>query len=156
MVGVVQSCATNNVEENFKNNKAAVEECANKGAELVCLPENFAFLGQSFQESTQMAEPLDGPLMKRYTQLALDNRVWISFGGFQEQYDKDKSKRFSNTAHLPRIDTHIIANDEGKIVAIYRKMHLFDVDLEARVTSSHDHFPGWPESERIAAHYCWV
>ena len=49
---------------------------------MVCLPENFAFIGNNFEEGTKFAESLYGPVMKKYCKLALKNRVWISYGGF--------------------------------------------------------------------------
>ena len=30
----------------------------------------------------EIAESLSGPTLKKYKQLALDNRVWLSLGGF--------------------------------------------------------------------------
>jgi hypothetical protein len=29
-------------------------------------------------------EDLDGPTMRKYCKIALDNRIWLSLGGFQE------------------------------------------------------------------------
>jgi predicted amidohydrolase len=56
--------------------------CAQRGAKLICLPENFAFVGTHFEESIRMAEPLYGPIIKKYKQIALENQIWLSLGGF--------------------------------------------------------------------------
>jgi hypothetical protein len=62
---------------------------------MVCLPENFAFMGATPDENDKMKEFLDGPLMKRYAQIAQDNKVWLSLGGFQEKIE-GVEKRHSN------------------------------------------------------------
>jgi deaminated glutathione amidase len=61
---------------------------------MVCLPENFAFMGATPEETDKMKEYLEGPLMKRYSQIAIDHKVWLSLGGFQEKID-GVSKRHS-------------------------------------------------------------
>jgi hypothetical protein len=33
--------------------------------------------------TTQVAEPLDGPIMSRYRELARSHGLWLSLGGFQ-------------------------------------------------------------------------
>lgn len=41
-----------------------------------------------------MKESLDGPIIKRYTTIAVTNKVWLSLGGFQEKID-DQPKKYS-------------------------------------------------------------
>ncbi len=84
---------------------------------MVFLPENFAFMGSNPDENDRMKEFLDGTLIKRYSQIAQDNSVWLSLGGFQEKIE----------ATTKRYNTHIIVDDKGNIQASYRKLHLFDV-----------------------------
>lgn len=36
-------------------------------------------------QSLSKAEPLDGPVLGRYRQLAVQHQLWLSLGGFQEQ-----------------------------------------------------------------------
>lgn len=63
-------------------------------------------------QSLAIAEPLDGPLMQRYRQLAASLGLWLSLGGFQEQGpDSD---------HL--YNCHVVIDDQGSIVASYRKV----------------------------------
>lgn len=42
IVGLVQFCASGDVEKNFEKCSRLIEECADKGAQMVCLPEYFA------------------------------------------------------------------------------------------------------------------
>ena len=44
IVGLVQFCATPDVDQNYEKCSALVQECAEKGAQMVCLPEHFAYM----------------------------------------------------------------------------------------------------------------
>ena len=56
-----------------------------QGAKLVCLPENFSHVASNREEAQEVAENLrKGQLFLKYRQLAMDNRVWLSLGGFSE------------------------------------------------------------------------
>ena len=70
-------------------------------------------------QSLEIAEPLDGPWMDKYRQLAKQHALTLSLGGFQEKGPDDK--------HL--YNTHVILSPTGSLVAAYRKVHLFDLDL---------------------------
>lgn len=83
---------------------------------MLFLPENCSFLGLAFSESLAVAEPLEGPTMQRYRQLAADSGLWLSVGGFQE--------RGPDPEHL--YNCHVVINASGRIQASYRKIHLFD------------------------------
>jgi hypothetical protein len=50
---------------------------------MIFLPECFSFLGLSQAESLSKAQPLEGPLMQRYCDLAKRTGLWLSLGGFQ-------------------------------------------------------------------------
>ena len=47
IVGVVQFCAGHDVEKNFETCSKLIEECAEKGAQMVCLPEHFAYMSEN-------------------------------------------------------------------------------------------------------------
>ncbi|KAL5982508.1 Deaminated glutathione amidase, chloroplastic/cytosolic [Asimina triloba] len=96
-----------------------VLEAADAGAKLLCFPENFSFVGARDGQSLEIAEPLDGPIMKGYCSLAREHGIWLSLGGFQEKGPDD--------GHL--CNTHVVVDDLGKIRSTYRKIHLFDVDV---------------------------
>ena len=132
IIGVIQCSTGLDIERNFEHNKVNVEHCAQRGAQMVCLPENFNYMGRSYEDDIAAAEPLSGPSIKRYRQLALDNRVWLSLGGFQERIE-GSTKRYN---------THLLINEEGNIVKEYRKLHLFDIDMthSGGVTVSENRF----------------
>jgi predicted amidohydrolase len=86
---------------------------------MLFLPECFAFIGVKGTDALAVMEPLDGPLLGRYRELAARHRLWLSLGGFAEK-GPDRDRRFN---------AHVIVNDAGEIQASYRKIHLFDVDM---------------------------
>lgn len=104
---------------NFETCRRLAEEAAGKGCRMLFLPECFSFIGSSQQESLSRAEPLDGPTMARYRQLARDTGLWLSLGGFQEAGP--------DPGHL--LNCHVVLDGAGGTAAAYRKIHLFDVDV---------------------------
>jgi len=48
--------------------------------------------------------------------------VWLSLGCYPE-HERDTGRNYL---------THYIVNQEGNIVTRYRKMHMFDVNLDTR------------------------
>ena len=133
-VAVAQMTSTNRLDDNFTTVATLAQQAVSQGAKMIFFPENFNFLGTSFTESLKIAQPLDGPLISRYSALAKSLNLWLSLGGFQERNPSDPSTHLYNC--------HIIISGEGEIVASYRKIHLFDVDvpggpvlLESRFTS---------------------
>jgi predicted amidohydrolase len=120
-VGVVQTTSTADLPANLKAARALVTEAAERGAELVALPENFAFLRPE-GEPIPCAQGLDGEIVGTLRELAARHSIWIVGGSFPEAIRGDR--RVYNTC--------VLVNDTGEIVATYRKMHLFDVDLRAQ------------------------
>ena len=45
ILGVVQMCSSNNPESNLLKASRYIQSLAHKGAELICLPECFAYMG---------------------------------------------------------------------------------------------------------------
>ena len=72
-------------------------------------------------QGVKMAQPLTGPLMQQYQSLARSVGIWLSLGGFQESCPADPNRL---------CNCHVIVDDQGSIRAAYRKVHLFDVEVE--------------------------
>lgn len=121
---VVQLSSQDDVSKNLERACALVGEAARAGAEIVGLPENFAFMGEE-QHKREIAESTGedgtepGPITKAITAAARDHGVWIVAGGMPEA---------SGDAARP-YNTSLLVSPEGRVVARYRKIHLFDVDL---------------------------
>ena len=83
LVGVVQCRSTSDIEANFEQNQEYINQCVDRGASIVCLPEFFAYMHHPGIPSS-WSEPLNGKVMEAYRKLAQNNRCWLSLGGFQE------------------------------------------------------------------------
>ncbi|KAL0279535.1 UNVERIFIED_CONTAM: hypothetical protein PYX00_001066 [Menopon gallinae] len=121
LIAVCQMTATNDKLKNFETVKRLVHEAKEAKAIVAFLPEACDFFGSSREETFSLAEPIGGPLVQAYKELARNNGIWLSFGGLHE---------FTGTEKLK--NTHIIINDEGEIVGYYNKTHLFDVDIPSQ------------------------
>jgi predicted amidohydrolase len=98
-----------------------VEEAAGRGAKLVVLPENFAFMGRDEERRTHAESlgDLSAPIQGMLSKLAKERRVTLVGGGMPER-NPDGNAPF-NTA--------LVFDERGALVTSYRKIHLFDVDL---------------------------
>jgi predicted amidohydrolase len=120
-VGAVQLRSTNDLGSNLATCRAQVAHAAKDGAQLVILPENFAFLGRSEVDKLSSAEDLgSGPVMTMLREVATAYGIWVIGGGMAELVPSDP-KRTYNTA--------VVVDPGGRLVARYRKIHLFDVDI---------------------------
>jgi len=120
-VALVQMTSTDNLSDNLASARRAVREAAERGAEFIALPENFAFLRRE-GNPIPCAQGLDGEIVETVRELAGRHRVPILAGTFAEAIDGDS--RVHNTSAL--------ISESGEIAAVYRKIHLFDVDLGER------------------------
>lgn len=137
-VAVIQLSSQDEVEQNLASMRALVLEAGRAGAELVVLPENFAFMGEEAKKF-EIAESVDadasGPIIAALRSAARDARVSLVAGGMPER-SADPRRPFN---------TSVLLEPDGRIVASYRKVHLFDVDLadgtkllESNATSAGD------------------
>lgn len=116
----IQLASGTNVSANLLETEKLVEEAASQGAELVVLPENFAFMGKSCKDAAALTEkPGDGPLQSFLSSLAKRLSVWI-VGGTIPMEANDASKWRAAS---------LVFNDKGELVGRYDKQHLFDVNL---------------------------
>lgn len=99
---------------------ALVDEAVAAGADLVVLPEYFSVAG-SPAELRSGAEPLDGPTVTWASGLAARHGIHLVAGSFPEA-PHDRDGRLSNTSCL--------LGPDGALLAVYRKIHLFDVALD--------------------------
>jgi predicted amidohydrolase len=122
----VQMSAGPDKDANLAAAAALVAEAAGAGAELVALPEVFAWRGPQERETAE-AEPLDGRVGAFVSDLARRLGIWLVAGSVLERpaTAKPGGKCYNTTA---------LYDPRGKLVASYRKIHLFDIDVEGRVS----------------------
>ena len=125
---IVQLTCTSDKVSNFNRCKTLIEQAvSNHNASVVFLPEAFDFIGESTSETLQLAEPINGPLISKYRELAKELKVSLSLGGFHEAIPND-------TETISKIqNTHLfIDGKDGVITGKYSKAHLFDVEIPER------------------------
>jgi predicted amidohydrolase len=95
-----------------------VRRAVERGASLVGLPENVAWMG-SEKDRPGAAERLDGPSLTRFAELARELRVHLLAGSIMEA--GAPGGRVYNTS--------VLLGPEGQSLAVYRKIHLFDAEV---------------------------
>lgn len=122
LAAAVQFCAAANKDGNFATATRLARQAADRGAALIVLPEVFSWRGAREDERCA-AEPIPGPTTDRLAALAADLRVYLVGGSLLEAVPGQH--KVYNTC--PVFDPH------GALLAAYRKMHLFDVDIPDQV-----------------------
>ncbi|HEY7836827.1 MAG TPA: carbon-nitrogen hydrolase family protein [Solirubrobacteraceae bacterium] len=95
---------------------------AAEGAQLIVLPEKWTAMGTE-QQLREAAEPLDGPAVTWARETARELGVEIVAGSILEQ--------LSGREKLANTSVHV--DSTGEIRAVYRKVHMFDVEVGGRV-----------------------
>ncbi|HXK12308.1 MAG TPA: carbon-nitrogen hydrolase family protein [Vicinamibacteria bacterium] len=118
LAAVVQMTSTADVERNLAAAEALVERAAARGASFVGLPENFAFL-RSEGQAVPEPQDLEGPWVRRMVALARRLHVSLLLGSVPEAVPGDLRVR----------NTSVLLGPDGRRIGVYRKIHLFDIDL---------------------------
>lgn len=118
LAAVVQLNSTADVERNLARTEHWVTEAARRGARFVALPENFAYL-RSEGEPIPTAQDLDGAWARRMAELARQLQITLLAGSLPEKIPGDS--RVYNTS--------LLFGPSGDRLAVYRKIHLFDIDV---------------------------
>jgi deaminated glutathione amidase len=98
---------------------------AARGANLVALPEMFALIREENAggPNPHAQDVPNGPVMRFLSEQAARHRIVLAGGSFPERIPGDE--RVFNTAP--------VFGPDGELLALYRKIHLFDVDLQGAV-----------------------
>lgn len=118
LAAAVQMTSTADVARNLDTAERLIAQAASQGARFVALPENFGFL-RAEGEPIALAQALDGPWVARMAGCARQHRLTLLLGSIPEAI-----------AGSPLVhNTSVLLGPEGDTLAVYRKIHLFDVDL---------------------------
>lgn len=120
---VVQLRSTEDVDANLCTVEELVRAAASDGAQVVALPENFAFL-RIDPRTPAPAQPLDGPIVSRMSALAASVGVHLLLGSLPESVPGDSRNH----------NTSVWLGPDGSILGAYRKIHLFDIDIPGAET----------------------
>jgi len=116
-VAAVQLNSTGDKARNLEVAERLVRAAADDGGELVALPEKWSLLAAG-EELLAGAEPLDGPTLAAARGWARELGVHLLAGSIPEQGDGEKA-----------FNTSVLVDPGGEDVAVYRKIHMFDVEV---------------------------
>ena len=119
LAAAIQMTSKPDLEKNLVEAEELIELAARQGAELVGLPENFAFLGKE-EDKIAQAAVIAKKTRKFLKKMAQKFQITILGGGFPVPVEDEPAKAY-NTA--------LLISPEGREVARYQKVHLFDVNV---------------------------
>jgi predicted amidohydrolase len=118
----VQLNATEDVDRNLERADRLVRDAAARGAELVVLPEKWTVLGKR-EHMAAGAQTLDGAAISWARATAAQLGIDLVAGSLFEHVE-DAEKGFNTSVHI---------GPDGEIQSVYRKIHLFDVEVDGAV-----------------------
>lgn len=121
--GAIQLNATDDVDRNLDTADRLVRMAAGLGAELIVLPETWTYMGPlpPRDHLGEDAHTLHGPAMDWARRTAGELGVDLVAGSF---YETTGEKGANTSAHF---------GPDGELRAVYRKIHLFDVEIDGMV-----------------------
>jgi predicted amidohydrolase len=123
IAAAVQMSSTSDKAANLARAEKLIRAAAGRGAQFVALPEMFNWRGKRNEEHAA-AEDLDGPTLSLAARLAAELRIHLLAGSIAERID-GRAKNYN---------TSVLFGDDGARLAVYRKIHLFDVELPSGVS----------------------
>jgi deaminated glutathione amidase len=124
----VQLNANADKARNLEVAERLVRAAASDGAKLIVLPEKWNLLGSS-TELLAGGESLDGPSLSAARNWARELGIHLVAGSVAERVEG--SERLFNTSTL--------IDPDGELVATYRKIHMFDVEVGGVVYRESEH-----------------
>jgi nitrilase len=120
----IQMTSGADVTENLRVAGCLIEEAKAAGAQVVLLPENFNFLGMKDVDKRAVAEQFgSGRTQDFLSEYAKRHGLWI-IGGTAPLVSESQDDRVTNTS--------LVYDADGRCVARYDKMHLFDVNVPGK------------------------
>jgi deaminated glutathione amidase len=120
-VAAVQLNATADRDANLAIADRLTRAAAADGASLIVLPEKWTAMGAE-EDLLAAAEPLDGQVLQWASATARELGVDLIAGSFLERVPGQR--KLSNTS------LHV--GPDGELAAVYRKVHMFDVEVGGR------------------------
>ncbi len=124
IAAAVQMLASTDKRANLEEAEAKIHEAAGKGASVVALPEVFNWRGDR-EEENRFSEPIPGHTSDLMARLARELNIYLLAGSFLEAAPEG-GKAYN---------TSLFFDPKGVLLGRYRKIHLFDVDIEGGVSA---------------------
>jgi len=130
LAAAVQMLAGDDKAANLAEAERWIRAAAAQGARIVALPEVFIWRGVKKQER-ENAEAISGATSEFLSRLARELGIYLLGGSILEEI-----------AGSPKAyNTSLLFDPSGKLLASYRKIHLFDVDLANGVSARESNCP---------------
>ncbi|HTO04350.1 MAG TPA: nitrilase-related carbon-nitrogen hydrolase, partial [Opitutus sp.] len=149
-LGLLQHACSAKPAENLKKTLALAEKAAKQGANIICTQELFRsqyFCQSEDHDNFKLAEPIPGPSTAAFQKIAKKHGVVI----IASLFEKRASGLYHNTA--------VIIDADGKLLGIYRKMHIPDDPLyyeKFYFTPGDTGFRAWDTKfGKIGVLICW-
>jgi predicted amidohydrolase len=126
-VACVQMSSRADKAANLERADALVARAAATGADVVVLPEKWNLIGNA-EALHAGAEPLEGESVGAMSAWAKRHGITLVGGSITER--REGREKLSNTC--------VVLDPEGEIAAVYRKIHLFDVEVGGLVYRESD------------------
>jgi predicted amidohydrolase len=118
----IQLNSTEDLDRNLERADSLARAAARSGARLIVLPEKWSVLGRA-DAMDAAAQPLGGPALRWARDLARELEVDLVAGSIVER--RPGQDRTSNTS--------VHFDPAGQMQAVYRKLHMFDVEVDGVV-----------------------
>ncbi|RDI46047.1 carbon-nitrogen hydrolase family protein [Aquicella lusitana] len=116
-IAAIQMCSSPEVDENLENANRLIREAVAQGAELIVLPENFAYMGMQDDDRLIHKETFgEGKIQQFLATIAKEKQIWIVGGTIPIAGQHPNKVRAAC----------LLYNDKGSVIARYDKVHLFD------------------------------
>lgn len=115
---VVQMNSGSDRDRNLKRASELVAEAAARSARVVALPENFSFMRED-RSVSPAGEGLEGPTVTWGRRTAKEHGIYLLLGSFPEKSEVEGKV----------CSASVLLGPDGGVLALYRKIHLFDVTL---------------------------
>ena len=129
-----------NVDANLDLAGQIIADAAADGCRAIVLPENFALMPERGRDKNAHAEsPGSGPIQDFLAATARRHGVWIVGGSIP--LASPEAERVYGAC--------VVVDDKGEARAIYRKIHLFDVDLADSAESYRESYSMYPADDIV-------
>jgi len=119
LAAAIQMTSKPNLAKNLIEAEELIELAVRQGAELIGLPENFAFLGKDEEKLAQAAE-IAAATEKFLRTVAQRFQVTILGGGFPVAVTENETQAYNSA---------VLISPNGEELTRYQKVHLFDVNI---------------------------
>ena len=125
-IALVQLSSTENIGENYEQIENYLYESISSGARLVLTPEVSNFISNNEELRWRvLSVESDDPILRLVKKVASENSVWILIGSL--------ALKINETIRNLYINRSLLVGPNGKVVARYDKIHMFDISLNDKI-----------------------